>query len=230
MKRGEKTIMMVFLSMFFAFVAVIGPVRSGYGETAANPIKLTYALFQPATAALSKTNTEFAREIEKRTNGRIQITIYHSGSLLGAPAMYQGVRNGIVDIGNGITSYSPGNFPFTLITELLSAAESGWAVLNAFYDFIEIYRPKEWNDVHLLIVFGPSFGIMMTGMGKTPIRKLEDWQGKSIRSNFDEITTALCATVKDLPMTEIYDSISKGVRDGVIANTEPPNSWRLADV
>jgi TRAP-type C4-dicarboxylate transport system substrate-binding protein len=59
---------------------------------------------------------------------------------------------------------------------------------------------------------------------------LEDWRGKSIRTNFAEIATALGATVKDVPMTEVYDSISKGVLDGAQNNTEPLKSWKLADV
>jgi len=229
MLRREKPALKIFSLILLTVILLIGGlIQSGHGQQTS--IKLTYALFQPATAALSKTNTEFAREIEKRTNGRVQITVFQSGSLLGAPAMYQGVRNGIADMGNGITSYSPGNFPFTLIAELPSAAESGWAVSNAFYDFIEKYKPKEWNDVHLLTVCGPSFGVMMTGTGRAPIHKLEDWKGKSIRTNFAEIATALGATVKDVPMTEVYDSISKGVLDGAQNNTEPLKSWKLADV
>jgi TRAP-type C4-dicarboxylate transport system substrate-binding protein len=220
----------VFLAIVFAVLLMSGLIEKAYSQQAAKPIKLTYALFMPATSAISKKNTEYAQEIEKRTNGRVQIQIFQSGSLLGAPAMYQGIRNGIADMGNGITSYSPGNFPFTMIVELPSAAESGWAVSNAYYDFMQKYEPKEWNDVHPLTVCGPSFGVMLVGTGKTPIHKLEDLKGKSIRTNFAEITTALGATVKDVPMTEVYDSISKGVLDGVQTNSEPLKSWKLGDV
>ena len=230
MLRKQKAMVAILLSILFSVCLVGGFIQSGYAQSPPKVIKLTYALFQPATAAMSKTNTAFAREIEKRTNGRVQVTVFQSGSLLGAPAMYEGVRNGIADIGNGITSYSPGNFPFTLIAELPSAAESGWAVSNAFHDFIAKYQPKEWDDVHLLTVCGPSFGIMMLGTGKKPIHTLEDLKGTSIRSNFADLTTALGATVKDVPMTEMYDAVSKGVLDGVQANTEPLGAWKLGDV
>src|SRR3972149_5414205 len=57
--------------------------------------KLSFALFQPEAAAVSKANTEYANEIVKRTNGRVQITVHQGGSLLGAPAMYQGIIDGI---------------------------------------------------------------------------------------------------------------------------------------
>ena len=227
MAREEKAVAKIFLSILFAVILIGGLVQSGYAQA---PIKLTFALFQPATAALSKMNTEFAQEIEKRTNGRVQIQVFQSGSLLAAPAMFQGIRNGIADMGNGITSYSPGNFPFTSIAELPNAAQSGWAASYAQYDFLTKYQPKEWNDVHILTVVTPSCDVMGIGMGRTPIHKLEDWKGKSIRANHADIITALGGTVKDVPMAEVFDSISKGALDGVVGSTEPFKSWRLGDV
>jgi TRAP-type C4-dicarboxylate transport system substrate-binding protein len=227
MASGEKTAMKFFGLFLFTVILIGGLIQSSYGQA---PIKLTYALFQPATAALSKMNTEFAQEIEKRTNGRVQLQVFQSGSLLGAPAMFQGIRNGIADMGNGITSYSPGNFPFTSIAELPNAAQSGWAASNAQYDFFMKYQPKEWNDVHVLTTVSSGYDIMGVGTGRTQIRTLEDWKGKSIRTNHGEIITALGGTVKDVPMAEVFDSISKGVLDGVVGSLEPFKGWRLGDV
>ena len=230
MARKHKSAMKTFLVISFAIILIGGLGLSGPSQAADKPIKLTYALFQPATAALSKMNTEFAQAIEKRTNGRVQIQIFQSGSLLGAPAMYEGLRNGIADMGNGISSYSPGNFPFTSIGELPNSAQSGWAVSNAQYDFQMHYKPKEWSEVHLLTVVSAGFDISGVGMGKTQIRTLEDWKGKSIRTNHADIIVALGGTVKDVPMADVYDSISKGVLDGVVGSLEPFASWRLGDV
>src|SRR4030042_1104283 len=128
----KKSLFIPFVVILMGGILMSGLIQSSYGQA---PIKLTYALFQPATAALSKANTEFAQEIEKRTNGRVQIQVFQSGSLLGGPAMYQGIRNGIADMGHCMTSYNPGNFTFTEIAELPSGVESGWAVSNAFHDF-----------------------------------------------------------------------------------------------
>jgi TRAP-type C4-dicarboxylate transport system substrate-binding protein len=71
---------------------------------------------------------------------------------------------------------------------------------------------------------------MGLGTGRAPILKLEDWKGKSIRTNHADIIVALGGTVKDVPMGEVYDSISKGVLDGVIGSPEPFRSWKLGDV
>jgi len=228
MERGMKAAMKFFLLISFTVILIGGLIQSGYSQPA--PIKLNYALFQPATAALSKVNTEFAQEIGKRTNGRVQIQVFQSGSLLGGPAMYQGIRNGIADMGNCLTVYNPGNFPFTRIAEMPVRAESGWAVSYAQHDFLMKYEPKEWKDVQILTTVGDAANIMGIGMGKVPIRKLEDWKGKSVRPVHADIITALGGTVKDLPMADVYDGISKGVLDGVVNAMEPFRSWKLADV
>jgi TRAP-type C4-dicarboxylate transport system substrate-binding protein len=40
----------------------------------------------------------------------------------------------------------------------------------------------------------------------------------------------LGATLKDVPMADVFDSVSKGVIDGVHQSAEPFKTWRLADV
>jgi TRAP-type C4-dicarboxylate transport system substrate-binding protein len=178
MEKRQKVATKKLLFITFAIILIGGLIQSGYGQAA--PIKLTYALFQPGTAALSKKNAEFAQEIEKRTNGQVQIQVFHSGSLLSGPAMYQGIRNGIVDMGNAFTLYNPGAFPFTQIVQMPAIGESGWAVSNAMYDFMMKYQPKEWQDVHLITTVGTGADFMMVGTGKKPIRTLEDWKGTSV--------------------------------------------------
>ena len=228
MAKRQKVATKKLLFITFTIILIGGLIQSGYGQAA--PIKMTYALFQPGTAALSKKNTEFAREIEKRTNGQVQIQVFHSGSLMSGPAMFQGVSNGIVDMGNAFTLYNPGAFPFTQIVQMPAKGESGWAVSNAMYDFMMKYQPKEWQDVHLITTVGTGADFMMIGTGKKPIRKLEDWKGMSVRPADADIIVALGGTVKDLPMSEVYDAIAKGVVDVVTGSLEPLKAWRQADV
>lgn len=191
---------------------------------------LTYALFQPEVSALSVMNKEFAKEIEKRTEGRVKITVHAGGSLLAANAMYQGVLDGVADMGNGISSYEPGAFPFTSIGELPSYAQSGWAVSNALYDFHKHHQPEEWSQVHMLTPFSTGADFTVIATGKKELRTIADWSGVSIRTNHADIVKAMGGTVKDLPMADCYDAISKGVIDGVMGMGEPLKSWRLGEV
>jgi TRAP-type C4-dicarboxylate transport system substrate-binding protein len=213
-----------------ALLLVISLVVIGCPAPEPEVFELSYALFQPPAAALSVANTEFAEAIESRTNGQVKITVHQGGSLLGGPAMYEGVRTGIADMGNFLTVYNPGTFPFTSIAEMPGAAESGWAVSNAQYDFLMEYQPEEWADVHIITTCGDSTNIMAVAMATTPILTLEDWKGKSVRTVNPEVVTALGGTVKDVPMADVYDALAKGVIDGEIGAAEPLVSWKLADV
>ena len=44
-------------------------------------IKLTYSIFFPATHQNTVLATEWAKEIEKRTDGRVKITVFAGGTL-----------------------------------------------------------------------------------------------------------------------------------------------------
>lgn len=218
---SKKGVLGMVLSIFFLLA-----LRSEAQEV----IKLTFALFQPPTAALSKVNTEFAKEIERRTNGRVQITVFAGGSLLTGPAMLEGVKKGIADMGNWTNIYTPGVFPFTSILELPVRAESQWVASRAMYDFLQKYGERDWKDVIPLTVCGSGPSGQVIGTRKKPVRRLEDMKGLSFRTNNPDVVSALGATVKNLPMAEVYDAISKGVIDGIYANFEPMKSWRLAEV
>ena len=52
-----------------------------------------------------------------------------------------------------------------------------------------------------------------------------------MRVNSLEFAVALGATIKDMPMAAVYDSVSKGVIDGVLTSLEPLGAgWKLGDV
>lgn len=193
-------------------------------------IRLTYTLFQPATAVLSIRNTEFAKDIEKRTNGRVKVTVYQAGSLLNGPATWEGVKTGVADMGNDISAFIPGILPFSLITELPVPAQSSWAASNAIYEFIEKFKPKEWNDVHMVTICSTAFELLAASMVKTPIIKLEDFKGKAMKSTQADCVVALGATIKDMPNSELYEALAKGVVDGHINHTEPLKAWKIAEV
>lgn len=222
----EKRILLIPL----ALLLVISLVIIGCPAPEAENFELTYALFQPPAAALSVTNTEFAEEIEKRTNGRVKVTVHQGGSLIGGPDMYEGVRAGIADMGNGLTVYNPGAFPFTSIAELPVLTDAAWAVSNAQYEFLAKYQPEEWDGVHILTTASDGFNLGVIAMAKTPVLTLEDWEGKSIRTVNPKFVTALGGNVKDLPMTDVYDALAKGVLDGMLGSPEPLVAWKLADV
>ena len=73
--------------------------------------QLSYSIFFPPTHIQCITATNWAQEIEKRSQGRVKITVYPAGSLTKADQCYEGVVKGISDIGMSCFAYTRGRFP-----------------------------------------------------------------------------------------------------------------------
>ena len=114
--------------MFLVFlVAVIGIVFMSVGayKAQAETTKLTYSIFFPPTHAQAIAAMDFAKEIEKRTDGKVQITAFPGGTLTKAPMVYDGVVKGISDMGNSCFAYTRGRFP------VMEVWTSPWGMLPA---------------------------------------------------------------------------------------------------
>jgi TRAP-type C4-dicarboxylate transport system substrate-binding protein len=61
--------------------------------------QLSYSIFFPASHGQCKDGIAWAKEIEKRSNGKIKINVFPGGALTKAKQCYDGVVKGISDIG-----------------------------------------------------------------------------------------------------------------------------------
>src|SRR5665811_1696840 len=91
-------------------------------------ISLKFAAYHPPTTAEGLLMQEFIDQIEARTNGAVKIQFLPGGSLLGAKDMYDGVKNGIADIGEGSFSYNTGKFPETDLISAPLGVPSPWVI------------------------------------------------------------------------------------------------------
>jgi TRAP-type C4-dicarboxylate transport system substrate-binding protein len=216
------------VSSLFVFLSVnISPVN------AQQPVKLNFAsaLFGP-THGISKLNVEFAKEIEMRTKGMVKITYHPAGTFIAAPQLYDAVEKGILDIGQSAAGYNRGRFPLTEIFDYpLGFGAEGTAVMitkiqNAYY---EKFKPKEFDDVKVLLLFGGQGMILHT---KKPVRKLEDLKGMRIRAagTAAQIPVLWGATAINVPGPEVYEVLRKGGAEGAILFPEALKGYRLAEV
>src|SRR3546814_5023800 len=84
---------------------------------------------------------------------RIKIEIYTSMQLGGKPpALYDQVRDGVVDIVWTLPGYTAGRFPITEVFELPFMAASAEATSQAIHEFYLQHAKEEFGDVHPLMV------------------------------------------------------------------------------
>lgn len=193
------------------------------------PIELTYSIFFPATHRNTLLATEWAKEIEKRTDGKVKITVFSGGTLTPADKCYDGVEKGISDIGMSVLGYTRGKFPLSEVIDLPLGYRSGaeaTALINAYY---KKFSPKEFDNVKVMYLHAHGPGFLHT---KVPVATLDDIKGKKIRCTglAAKIVTALGGTPVAMPMGETYDALSRGVVDGSMGPQESLQGWRWGEV
>jgi TRAP-type C4-dicarboxylate transport system substrate-binding protein len=216
------------LIVMFVIVPLFGTPNTVLSKE--KPIELSYSNFLPAGYGTTKALEAWAKEIEKRTDGKVKITFYHGGTLTDAVNCYEGVVKGISDIGQSCLAYNKGRFPLMEVVDL-----PGYS-FNAIVPCLvsdEIYRrfmPKELSDTHILYIHTHFPGVIFTR--DKPVRRLEDLKGLRIRSTglSSKIVEAFGATPVAMPKGDQYDAMYKGVVDGTTGGVNELKGWRVAEV
>ncbi|MCI0500086.1 MAG: TRAP transporter substrate-binding protein DctP [Planctomycetales bacterium] len=192
-------------------------------------IKLSYSIFFPPTHIQCKTAETWAEEIKKRTNGKVEITLYPGGTLTKAPQVYEGVVNGVSDIGMSCFAYTPGQFPLLEGLDLPLGYPTGTAATQIANEMIAKYNPAEIANVHLLYVHAHGPGLLAS---KKPVAKLEDLKGLKVRTTglSTKIVECLGGAPVGMSQPETYEALSKGVVDATLCPIETLKGWKQGEV
>ena len=192
-------------------------------------LKLNYSTFMPAVHKQSMQYAEWSKEIEKRTEGRVKITMFYAGTLTPAPKIYQGVIDDISDIGMVALPYTAGRFPLSEVTDLPWGYKNSLEATVIANEYYKKFRPKEFDQVKVMYLNSTGPGILMT---KMPVRSLEDLKGRKIRGSAvnARVVEALGGTPVNMPVSAAYDAASRGVIEGVWLPPEALEGWKLAEV
>jgi len=215
---------MLILCVGLAFV-FLGSVTAQAG-----PIKLTYSNFFPPGHIQSKLAEAWCQEVEKRTKGEVVVEYFPGQTLSKANQVYDGVVEGISDIGFSVLAYTRGRFPVMAAVDLPLGYTSGIVatkVVNAVYDK---FQPKELMDSKVMYLHAHGPGLIHTK--DKPVRKLEDMKGLKFRGHGTSalVVEALGGTPVPKPMPETYQMLQKGVVDGAVYPFEANKGWRLGEV
>ncbi len=196
----------------------------------AKTITLTYSNFFPPTHIQSKLAAAWCKAVEKETHGRVKIQYYPGGTLTKAPQCYDGVVEGLSDIGFSVLAYSRGRFPVMGAVDLPFGYPSGIIATRVANDVYNKFKPKEFRDTHILYLHGHGPGIVWTK--SRPVRTLADMKGLKLRGTGTsaKIIKALGGTPVGIPMPETYQAIQKGTVDGGVYPCESNKGWKLGEV
>ncbi|MBW2610126.1 MAG: TRAP transporter substrate-binding protein [Deltaproteobacteria bacterium] len=217
----------------FLIVAVIliGLAFAAMGTLRAEaaPIKLTFSVFFPPTAGQTEAAVDWAKAVEKRTNGAVQITTFPGQTLLKANKTYAGVVKGLSDIGFSLFAYTRGRFPVMEAVDLPMGYPDGKVATKVAYEFAKAFNPKELQDVKVLLLHAHGPGLLHT---KKPVRTMGDLKGMKIRCTglAAKVVKTLGGVPVAMPQPATYEALQKGVVEGTFGPMEVLKTWRQAEV
>jgi TRAP-type C4-dicarboxylate transport system substrate-binding protein len=172
---------------------------------------------------------DWAKEIEKQTNGKVQITVFAGGTLTKAPQCYSGVVKGISDLGFSLFAYTRGRFPVMAAVDLPMGYPNGKVASRVAHDFAKAFNPKELRDVKVLYLHAHGPGLLHT---KKPVTTLEDLKGMKIRATglSAKVVEALGGVPVAMPQGGTYEALQKGVVEGTFGPVEVLKGWKQAEV
>jgi TRAP-type C4-dicarboxylate transport system substrate-binding protein len=209
-------------SNFFSRVSLVVLVSlfmAAGNAIADSVIKLSYANFPPAATFPCVQMERWAKELEKRTGGKVKVQTFPGGTLLNAKNMLEGVTTGVADIGNFAMSYQPGRFPVSEAIDLPYGFTSSRIASLVLYELVEKYKPKEFEKVKIITLFTCPPTNFMTSK---PVRTLADLKGMELRvaGTATEIAKRLGAVPIAMPQSETPEAIQKGIVKGMVSSLE----------
>ena len=219
----------IFLKLVGLLLAVLF-FGSLFSVTAiAAPIKLNYANFPPAPTFPCVQMERWKTEVEKRTNGAVEIKTFPGSTLLDAKNMMDGVIAGQADIGCLCMAYQPGRFMLTNALALPVGFPDATVASLALWDIYSKYKPKAFEKVKVLTMFTCAPANIYA---KKPLNTLEDLKGLELRASggVAEYLKALGATPVGMPQSEAPEALQKGVVKGAASSLETLMDFKYAEL
>ena len=210
---------------------------SSISTAAEKPFNLNFALSDPATHYEVKgVYGVWAKEVEKRTGGRVKVRLYPGQTLGKQNEQFDLVLRGAAQLTIMVGTQYPGRFPLTDVFNLpfLIPPDGPGSPGKEIRDMVyaKYLIPLYFKDVKVL--WNGRYQPNVIHMAKDPVRKLEDIKGKVIGFPGGRLFPAYIKTIGaspiQAPSPDVYTMLEKGVIDGMIFPFETQLAFKLSDV
>ena len=223
MKKNGLVFSMVCMTLA-AFLLTVLPANV-QGEA----IKLRYSLIWPSMHPLTKLAEEWAKDVEKATQGRIKVSMFPGNTLTPPMQAYDNTVKGVVDIAASLLAYAPGRLPLSEVLQLPLGYKNGYQASKLANAYYKKFKPKEFDDVKVMFLHGAAPGFIMT---KKLVKSTDEIKGLRIKANAEntDIVKNLGGAPVTMPVSETYDALSRGVIDGCLFPIEALQGFKIGEV
>ncbi len=159
----------------------------------------------------------FARRVGQITEGRFEIRSHAAGEVVPPPQVFDAVSNGTVEVGHVLSSFFFGKNPAFAFDAGLPFGLNARQQFAWLYDGggLELMR-EVFKPYNLLPIPAGNVGVQMGGWFRKEIKSVADLKGLKFRiGGFGgTILSKLGAVPQQIPPSDIYTSLEKGVIDG----------------
>jgi len=173
----------------------------------------------------------FAQNVERLSQGRLQIKIFSGGALGGPMQLPEAVKTGVVDIAFIVPGYSTGRFPRSSVLDLPFLSDQAAKGARIFYDIYDPHLAADFQDYKVLWIYCSDPGQLF--MATSPVKTVADLKGKKIRSPsaiMSETLRLLGSHPVSMPISELHSALDKKVVDGVLSPTTGIQDFKLDDL
>ncbi len=185
-----------------------------------------YSHEQPESAIRSQSMRFFEEELEKRTDGRIQVELYLGGVLGSERELMDFVATGALQGTRG-GFFADANREFNLFTLPFLVDDWDQALRLVSSEFMQRVNARASENGFHVPATGISQGFRAHTNNKRPIRHPRDLSGLKMRVPMQDVyvQTALAfgANPQEISYVEVYQALQTGVVDG--QDNAPSNIW-----
>ena len=231
MVKRRKTIVVLLGVMFLCALSLI-PARNIMAQE--KVIELRYASPYPPTHTMAMADQKWIAKIEAETKGRVKIKPYWSGTLVSGRESMQELKKGVADIAHITPIYEKSGVDLTkVIVDFFSDANDEvkakvyWELYNKYPEI-----RKEYEAVKILCLGGNTGELHLMTI-KKPVKTIEDMKGMRLRVTGEVLMRTLKALGTEpvsMPVPEMYESLQKGIIQGVLFGDADYKALKLSEI
>lgn len=201
---------------------------SGADDEVDDRITLRYAFFAPGASFPALQMEEWGRQLTERTEGQVEVELFVGGTLLGAGDIYEGVSQGVVEVGLDAPAYDTKRFPLSSVINVPMGLTDPAVASQTFLQLITEFNPDEYSAYEVITAFTTEASYLQT---LKPVAKQSDLAGTTLRGTAASIPLLeeLGTSPVGLPMNDVSEQLSTGVIDGYASSREVLKDFGLAE-
>jgi TRAP-type C4-dicarboxylate transport system substrate-binding protein len=176
--------------------------------------------------------TPWFQQVDKLTGGELKITYFNPNTLTPLADHFDSTISGMIGVGGNDCSRNPGKFDLSTVMEVPGLAPSSECGSLVFWELFKNHPElqKEYSEINILWLWASATYQLHTT--KKEVKTLADLKNMKIvawNKTSVNVLHALGANPIQLPPTDSYLALERGMADGVLCPLAPIISFKISD-